>query len=449
MTEVEGTHDNSDTEIEQPNQKRIKLNERRREICKVKVVVGKECGKTYKIGTSTSNCSDHLANIHRITQEQEESNVNQNHNIKDAFFKMTYHQESRQLELCQHLTDWVIYPKFQIPNPKYIKLLIFKAYNYSKPLIIEKLEKDANAVSLTCDLWTGRNRQGFLGIICSYLDPEFQLHEVILSVQYIPYSHTDHIGDTLLAVLDEWGLQDKTFMITTDNDFNMRKAIKDLELAAENIMWQPCTAHILQLVVGKDLAPIKSLVGHAKCLIDFFMSLKQSERLEKIQKQFIQPNSNSSSRTPIDAGKIAKYLRYVIADVLTHWNSSYLAWCRLLELKGYICTLEANLAEETDQDSKKDSQRLTKVMLTNDEWDLLRDLISILGPFEEATQYLGGSNYSTHSIMKPLITEIINKLKPDELNENTMNINIENLKNVFIWNEDQDNPNNPNNKKKY
>ncbi|PKC50606.1 hypothetical protein RhiirA1_485831, partial [Rhizophagus irregularis] len=125
-------------------------------------------------------------------------------------------------------------------------------------------------------------------------------------------------------------------------------------------MWQPCTAHILQLVVGKDLAPIKSLVGHAKCLIDFFMSLKQSERLEKIQKQFIQPNSNSSSRTPIDAGKIAKYLRYVIADVLTHWNSSYLAWCRLLELKGYICTLEANLAEETDQDSKKDSQRLTK-----------------------------------------------------------------------------------------
>ena len=97
MTEVEGTHDNSDTEIEQPNQKRIKLNERRGgskvrswiwkyfepsfkegvryAVCKVEVVAGKECGKTYKIGTSTSNCSDHLANIHGITQEQEEPNV--------------------------------------------------------------------------------------------------------------------------------------------------------------------------------------------------------------------------------------------------------------------------------------------------------------------------------------------------------------------------------------
>ncbi|EXX53087.1 hypothetical protein RirG_247230 [Rhizophagus irregularis DAOM 197198w] len=99
---------------------------------------------------------------------------------------MTYHQESHQLELCQHLTDWVICDsqpltvlespafkqlifqldlKFQIPNPKYIKLLIYKAYNYLKSLIIEKLEKDANAVSLTCDLWTGCNRQDAFAVL--------------------------------------------------------------------------------------------------------------------------------------------------------------------------------------------------------------------------------------------------------------------------------------------
>ena len=44
-------------------------------VCKVEEVVKKECGKIYKIGTSTSNCSDHLANIHGITREQEEVNV--------------------------------------------------------------------------------------------------------------------------------------------------------------------------------------------------------------------------------------------------------------------------------------------------------------------------------------------------------------------------------------
>jgi len=49
-------------------------------------------------------------------------------------------------------------------------------------------------------------------------------------------------------------------------------------------MWRPCTAHTLQLVIGKGLAPVKLLVGRAKRFIDFFMSPKQSERLEKIQK---------------------------------------------------------------------------------------------------------------------------------------------------------------------
>ncbi|GES90638.1 hypothetical protein RCL_jg14221.t1 [Rhizophagus clarus] len=63
----------------------------------------------------------------------------------------------------------------------------------------------------------------------------------------------------------------------------------------------------------------------------------------------------------------------------------------------------------------------------------------ILGSFKEATWYLEGSNYSIYSIIKPLITEIINKVKPDELNENIININIENLEDVFVWDEDQDN----------
>jgi len=42
-------------------------------------------------------------------------------------------------------------------------------------------------------------------------------------------------------------------------------------------------------------------------------------------------------------------------------------------------------------------------MLTSDEWELLQYLIIILGPFEEATRYLGGEKYITYSIMAPII----------------------------------------------
>jgi len=63
----------------------------------------------------------------------------------------------------------------------------------------------------------------------------------------------------------------------------MKKAIEEMNLVSSNITWQPCTAHTLQLVVGKGLACVKLLVLRAKRLIDFFMRSKQSERLENIQ----------------------------------------------------------------------------------------------------------------------------------------------------------------------
>lgn len=69
-------------------------------------------------------------------------------------------------------------------------------------------------------------------------------------------------------------------------------------------------------------------------------------------------------------------------------------------------------------------------MLTNDEWDLLRDLIPILDPFEEATRYLGGSNYVTYSIMNPLLITIINMLKPTTIASEE--INIEKIKDIFL-----------------
>jgi hypothetical protein len=72
------------------------------------------------------------------------------------------------------------------------------------------------------------------------------------------------------------------FYITTDNGSNVKKAILDLE----GVNWLKCTAHTLQLVVGKGMKPAEILIARAKRLIDFFMRPKQSERLEIIQQKF-------------------------------------------------------------------------------------------------------------------------------------------------------------------
>jgi hypothetical protein len=148
-------------------------------------------------------------------------------------------------------------------------------------------------------MWTGRNRLGFLGVTCSFLDKNYTIHEVILTIEHIRYPHTaQNISDTLFTILNEWGLKDKTNVIVTDNGANMKKAIKDMNNITPNIKWQACTAHTLQLVVGKGLNSVKLLVLRAKKLIDFFLRPKQSQRLEEIQKK---------SQNQVDVVRISIY----------------------------------------------------------------------------------------------------------------------------------------------
>ena len=80
-------------------------------------------------------------------------------------------------------------------------------------------------------------------------------------------------------------------------------------------------------------------------------------------------------------------------------------------LQDAISVLNTKLARETDRDSKKDSKRLKEIMITTQEWDLIRNLVDVLEPFAEATDYLGGSSYCTYSIINSLIEKIKEKLK--------------------------------------
>ena len=111
-----------------------------------------------------------------------------------------------------------------------------------------------------------------------------------------------------------------------------------------------------------------------------------------------------------------------IQDVQTRWNSSYYAWDRLFYLKDAIIQLQADLYTSTNREDKNDGNKLKKILLSEEEWDLLDKLVDVLLPFEEVTKEFSGGSYVTLSRMMPNINELIFNLAPSD-NTDTDDVN--------------------------
>ena len=113
------------------------------------------------------------------------------------------------------------------------------------------------------------------------MDNEFKIYDILLECKYLPYPHTAvAIKESLISIINNWNLQEKIVAVTSDNGSNMVKAMSYLP----DIIRIPCTAHTLQLAIGKALAPALVFVARAKRLIRFFQYPKQLERLQATQK---------------------------------------------------------------------------------------------------------------------------------------------------------------------
>ncbi|CAB4386300.1 unnamed protein product [Rhizophagus irregularis] len=69
---------------------------------------------------------------------------------------------------------------------------------------------------------------------------------------------------------------------------------------------------------------------------------------------------------------------------------------------------------DPDASTRRDGKRLKKINLTENEWQKISKLIIILEDFARATEYLGGSKYTTISLMYSVLTIINQKILPDD-----------------------------------
>ncbi|KAL4554094.1 hypothetical protein LXL04_037284 [Taraxacum kok-saghyz] len=80
------------------------------------------------------------------------------------------------------------------------------------------LESLPGRVSLTSDLWTSINTDGFLCVTCHFIDTEWKLQKRILNFQHMPPPHNGVcLTEKISSLLSDWGIEKKLFTITLDN----------------------------------------------------------------------------------------------------------------------------------------------------------------------------------------------------------------------------------------
>ena len=288
-----------------------------RDVCKIVISLNGEeveCNKSYKHDGGTGNMIQHLQSKHKISPP-DDSQPGEKHQLQidQMIRKVIPHRASKQAELKQVTAEWLVtdslpfnvihekgYRKmiqkfdsaFILLNNKSIKKDLAIAYQKGVLKLKELISVTCETASITTDLWTARNNDGYIGVTLHWLSSNFEIYDVILAVERMEYPHTgERIKEYLNNKIEEFGLTGKIVCAITDNEANMKKAIK----IWDGVERLPCSAHTLQLTVIQALKAIKPYTKRFRKLAKFFRSSKQSQRLDQAQIELAQHNKTDST----------------------------------------------------------------------------------------------------------------------------------------------------------
>ena len=394
-------------------------------ICQIK-----GCERILAWCDSPSSMTTHLSGVHQITKaiamgyEDEELEK-----LKRSDDIINPHNSFKQESLTKNVVGFVIGTvqplsiveepdfinmingfdgRYKVPCTKTLKNRIFTTYEMGKNTLKSQFIQIPH-ISLTLDAWSSPAHLPYLGITAHWLTPKFESQEVLLSMKELPYPHgAFEIQDHLFDLLYEWEIDSKITAIITDNGSNVKKACNNISIG-ERI---PCAAHTLQLSIGKGLDVIKVLVGKCKHLISFLSADKKKQQLKESQIYLYRQQAMQETE---DLEKKAENL--ICLDVIkannTRWNSNLYAFQRLIILKPAIQMLKASLMNDTNSYVRKEGEKLEGLCLTVHEWKIIREMVEILKPFEEATRLLSGINYPTIGFTYPAMYNLREKLESD------------------------------------
>jgi hypothetical protein len=251
------------------------------------------------------------------------------------------------------------------------------------------------------------------GVTIHFIDEKFRLQQELLGFVPLSGSHTgEYMADVVYDLLDEYGIKEKLFCITTDNASNNIAMVKHLSklLSYDGISWDyktrhiPCLAHIINLIVQKFL---KALVkDHPTISDDLSFDEIDSEDIQTIETAISDADDFDPASFGVILGKvrsIAKSIRgsslrwemfqqacksyemepmTIPLDITIRWNSAY----RMLLQAIYLRRPIHRYVDDCIAQAKEKSKGLwMEMQLMNAEWEQAEVLLMFLLPFKRCT----------------------------------------------------------------
>ncbi|XP_068086602.1 zinc finger BED domain-containing protein 4-like [Anabrus simplex] len=258
---------------------------------------------------------------------------------------------------------------YELPNRKLLSSSYLPAaYEQCFNAVSQQL-LSTESVCLTTDCWTSKNNDSYIAVTAHYLDENFKFI-TLLDCTPVDGPHTSsNLTTHVRNITDKFNLYEKVQLVVTDNASNIKNAVKN------DLGWKHfgCYAHTLNLVVQEALDKVQPLQEKVKSIVAFF------KRSAIATRKLLDYQKAHSDVIP----------KKLIQSVPTRWNSTFYMLSRFVELKDAIKVTTALTSN-------------TLPVLSEEEWEICKDLCTVLKPFEEITKQLSGEKYITGSDAIPL-----------------------------------------------
>ncbi|XP_026452125.1 zinc finger BED domain-containing protein RICESLEEPER 2-like [Papaver somniferum] len=277
-------------------------------------------------------------------------------------------------------------PLFKVVSRNTIKNDIFKIYDEEKVKIMQLLEKHQGKIALTTDMWTSKQKKGYMVITSHFIDDSWILQSQIIRFMYVPCPYTAEVlSEALMECLLDWNIDGKISTITVDNcttnDLMIKNTLEKLSsnslLLGGDLFHMRCCAHILALIVKQGLEGIKGAIELIRNSVSYWKATPK--RVEKFEEAARQLNIACTNK--------------LVLDCETRWNSTYMMLNISIKYQRVFTLL-------------KQREPQYKYFPGEEDWSLGTEMCDKLKIFYNFTEKFSGVKYPTTNLFFPSICEI-------------------------------------------